>query len=90
MFAYKIHLPYSVSDEMLTHLKSLGPAFDSRSFQSSCFPLPWGGLGIVTSLCTRAEDELSLSAPVPWCAYSGVVVIMSKMFALYTSGLTQA
>lgn len=89
MFACKINLPYSVSDEMLTHPKSLGPAFESGSFQSSCFPLLWEGLEL-TSLCTRAEDELSLSTPIPWDPYSGIVLILSELFTVYTFGLTQA
>ena len=41
MFTYKRSLACSVLDEKLTHLKFLGPEFDSRSFQFSCFPLFW-------------------------------------------------
>lgn len=90
MFAYKINLPHSVLGEMLTHLKSFEPGFQARSFQCLCFLLLWEGLGILPSLCTRAEDEPSLSTPVPWDGYSGIVLILSEIFTVYAFHLMQA
>lgn len=90
MFADKRNLLQSMLDEMLTHLKSPEPAFDTRPFQCSCFLLLWEGLGILPSLCTRAEDEPSLSTSIPWDGYSGIVLILSETFTVYAFDLMQA
>lgn len=90
LFAYKINLPHSMLGEMLTHLKSLEPAFDTRSFQCSCFLLLWEGLGVLPSLYTRPEDEPFLSTPIPCDSYSGIVLILSEIFTVYDFDLMQA
>lgn len=89
MFADERNLPQSKLGEMLTHLKSPEPAFDARPFQRSCFLLLWEGLGILPSLCTRAEDEPSVSTSVPWDGYSGIVLILSEIFTVYVFDLMQ-
>lgn len=86
--AYKINLPHSMSGGMLTHLKSLKPVFEARSFQCLCFLLLWEGLGILPNLCRRAENEPSLSTPIPWDGYSGIILILSEIIAVYAFDLT--
>lgn len=87
MLAYKINLSHLMSGEMLTHLKSSESSFDARSFQCSCFLLLWEGLGALPSLCTTAKDEPSLSTPIPWDGYSGIVLILSEIFTVYAFDL---